>query len=873
LNVRRKILVIAVLASLLFPLFSSTVSANPIPVPTIIMPQEFINATIYEKDGGYIAEVHGEYPFRNVGYSEVSMKYPVPPDSESIQVLIDGKPVRWEWLDEYYETMLGSYRMITWTLRSPPEKFTVTVCYTHRLKEMTGKQAFLYALGTGRHLEYYAKRTVAYVNVSLLSPISKYEIYLGEELQEIGKGTGNHTSITFKVESEMFRPLTKDFLLLFTPKHKPIQARIYTDKKIYRTGEPVKIIFENIGEETIHLPNSAPWVILNSQMKPVFTPIALQVVTPVDPGDKLEWVWNQKDNRGLQVPPGRYMVALRVGACAFVASFEIRKAWEFPGRADITLRVYPEEAMLGLNATIKPEDGMEAPIKNLTVSAEVKPVGNITEVSLTVNAGFTPNSLERVPINETALTFNYQRPEGSGHLKAVFHPTSQLPLLNATSNFTVSVNEASTTLSCSSNFTVHFSKEYLSETLENQIEIAAALANTQAGFEMIKGRVAEATNGTVQLEALSLTFDRELGRLSGFITADFNLTSKPTLPPAFREALPSTDLAAADSVEFKAPKIRTADLTLTFSKNEGTFSLATEIVSEGCFTCQLNRFKDLIADKLASEAELPITAEVLHGLDEFTLGVKRRLKVDLTYPHGGNLQVTVTGLTLTYAEKPDETFSRIKNLLTRLKRLPRNMYLTVEAGSTQDLEVKLQAPSVVNATEKTVVVSGDLSALEDVTFEVVRNRWRVADYRLISKPVMVAGKTYDLGLATNSTVRSVVAPTENKIVVTVEGIDGTVGALNMSIPIEVLRGAPLENIEVYIDQVRVEDATVSKGEDAVYVYVAYMHSSHEVEVKWTVPTTIPLVKIIGVAAASVAVAAVAIIIWKKRASRTKPETS
>jgi hypothetical protein len=78
----------------------------------------------------------------------------------------------------------------------------------------------------------------------------------------------------------------------------------------YRPGMAVKFRVKNIGLNEITLSNSAPWKIQAGDSKVVFSPVALQVIVPLAPGEGKEWSWEQKDNNGNQVKEGRYIVVL-----------------------------------------------------------------------------------------------------------------------------------------------------------------------------------------------------------------------------------------------------------------------------------------------------------------------------------------------------------------------------------------------------------------------------------------------------------------------------------------------------------------------------------------------------------------------------------
>ncbi len=85
-----------------------------------------------------------------------------------------------------------------------------------------------------------------------------------------------------------------------------------TDKSAYDQGELVTFTITNDGTETIELPNSAPWWIENTKTgERVFTPVAADVITPVDPSQSESWTWDQSDDEGKQVPAGTYRGGIR----------------------------------------------------------------------------------------------------------------------------------------------------------------------------------------------------------------------------------------------------------------------------------------------------------------------------------------------------------------------------------------------------------------------------------------------------------------------------------------------------------------------------------------------------------------------------------
>lgn len=101
------------------------------------------------------------------------------------------------------------------------------------------------------------------------------------------------------------------------------RVKLYTDKEVYYLGEQVRIVFENKSKKTVYLPNPAPWTILDKEGKPVYAPTAIQVITPVKPGERKEWVWNQTAFENVTVTVGSYQVVLRTVSQVYYAYFKI----------------------------------------------------------------------------------------------------------------------------------------------------------------------------------------------------------------------------------------------------------------------------------------------------------------------------------------------------------------------------------------------------------------------------------------------------------------------------------------------------------------------------------------------------------------------
>jgi parallel beta-helix repeat protein len=190
------------------------------------MPEEYINVTLSLVDGKLFAKVNGTYPFKNVDYTLVRMDYPVPPDATSISVRMNETSLYWTHNAKNYPTVIGNWPMINWTISPIPENFTIQTYYEHPVPVIGENRTFLYAMGTGRYLETYAKETSAYVRIRMETRYTDLHVYT------VGNASGTWTwkpaeyaivqedttdIIVLNVTSQLFAPLKEDLLVTFTP--------------------------------------------------------------------------------------------------------------------------------------------------------------------------------------------------------------------------------------------------------------------------------------------------------------------------------------------------------------------------------------------------------------------------------------------------------------------------------------------------------------------------------------------------------------------------------------------------------------------------------------------------------------------------------
>ncbi len=82
-------------------------------------------------------------------------------------------------------------------------------------------------------------------------------------------------------------------------------------KEKFKAGEDVCFELINNSKETFYLPSSAPWVVFEDETeKIIYSPIALQRIEKLKPGEKKSWCWKQIDINQDKVPSGDYKIRI-----------------------------------------------------------------------------------------------------------------------------------------------------------------------------------------------------------------------------------------------------------------------------------------------------------------------------------------------------------------------------------------------------------------------------------------------------------------------------------------------------------------------------------------------------------------------------------
>ena len=230
--------------------------SNPIPSPTIVLKHEYIKITFTQGPGadGITVTVTGVYPFRNGGFKELDVYFPIP--SEVVNggkawVKVNGHQIKYEVVGEgkvlvpgagikpfIYDSVIGTLPMLKWHLKfNGSRDFTVNVTYTYVLRPSevevpcncspSGKVGVLvyrtiYAMATGRFYYIYSKRVVADVTLKFVGPKFNYariNVSLVPPPDEVSEGytkvllsPRDGGVIKFVITSDLYRGMRRDIL-------------------------------------------------------------------------------------------------------------------------------------------------------------------------------------------------------------------------------------------------------------------------------------------------------------------------------------------------------------------------------------------------------------------------------------------------------------------------------------------------------------------------------------------------------------------------------------------------------------------------------------------------------------------------------------
>jgi len=163
-------------------------AANPIPVYSLEMPEEYINYTISLVNGSLWAKVDGTYPLTKFGIEcqdqalsindtwftftgdTLPMVYPTPPGTTNISVKMDETELEWSnytqsFPDATHYTAIGDWSMISCTIYPVLDQFILKIHYEHPIMLMNGSYTFLYDLNISPYLSPWSNKSTAHFNI------------------------------------------------------------------------------------------------------------------------------------------------------------------------------------------------------------------------------------------------------------------------------------------------------------------------------------------------------------------------------------------------------------------------------------------------------------------------------------------------------------------------------------------------------------------------------------------------------------------------------------------------------------------------------------------------------------------------------------
>jgi hypothetical protein len=219
-------------------------AANPIPVYSLKMPEEYINYTISRVNGSLWAKVDGTYPLHKFGIEchdksggianpwftftgdTLPMVYPTPPGTTNISVKMEETELDWSNYtqsvpDATHYTAIGDWPMISCTIYPVLDQFMLKIHYEHPIMLINGSYTFLYDLNISPYLSPWSNKSTAHFNIRFETGYTDFQANtiatdgtLNPVDYTITKETTAETA-SLQVVSEYSEPLPGDLLISF----------------------------------------------------------------------------------------------------------------------------------------------------------------------------------------------------------------------------------------------------------------------------------------------------------------------------------------------------------------------------------------------------------------------------------------------------------------------------------------------------------------------------------------------------------------------------------------------------------------------------------------------------------------------------------
>lgn len=224
--------------------FVRFVAANPVPVYSLKMPEEYINYTISRVNGSLWAKVDGTYPLTKFGIEchdqssgidntwftftgdTLPMVYPTPPGTTNISIKIDETELDWSNYtqsvpDAVHYTAIGDWPMISCTIYPVLDQFMLKIHYEHPIMLMNGSYTFLYDLNISPYLSPWSNKSTAQFNIRFETDYTDFQantIAIDGTLNPVEYTVTKEDTaetVSLQVVSEYSEPLPGDLLISF----------------------------------------------------------------------------------------------------------------------------------------------------------------------------------------------------------------------------------------------------------------------------------------------------------------------------------------------------------------------------------------------------------------------------------------------------------------------------------------------------------------------------------------------------------------------------------------------------------------------------------------------------------------------------------
>ena len=222
---------------------ASLAGANPIPwPPPASMPLEDMYSILSVNDYGRLTETfYGDYYFSKIPPDVYMMKYPLPPDSSGISVVMGKLPEAWQfvpsmlpyihesipdcfakdwfYIRELYPTVLPEWPGIPMIAWNEPfaEKALLRVKYQHDLLMRGRDYVYFYALGTGKYSPTYQKEAISFLDITMPGHYNMHRLYLDKTPHAFAVTTEGKKTVVSIYAAAQFGPFTKDIIGLIRP--------------------------------------------------------------------------------------------------------------------------------------------------------------------------------------------------------------------------------------------------------------------------------------------------------------------------------------------------------------------------------------------------------------------------------------------------------------------------------------------------------------------------------------------------------------------------------------------------------------------------------------------------------------------------------